>query len=143
MKSGLFKFAVPVVNDGGLDARVSGHFGRAPGFMTLWSDGSGATFHDSRSSRQASECAPVSMLSAEKVVCVAAKSMGKGALHRCHQAGLRIYQTQAASVRELLVEIRDGVLIDFPDEALCGHAHDDHAHTHHSDGHTPEAEFSG
>lgn len=55
MNRNCIRFAVPVTNDAGLDSVVSGHFGRSPGFMTLMSDGSGATYLDSRACREASD----------------------------------------------------------------------------------------
>ena len=119
------KFAVPVNRDQGLDSRGSSHFGRAPGFLTLFSDGYGLQFHDSRSTRQASECAPITTLVAANIRFVAAKSMGRGALERCHQAGLQIFHTQVRTVNELLLEIQRGSLVDFPDDALCNHKHDE------------------
>lgn len=124
------KMAVPVASNIGLDSPISSHFGRAPGFMTLQSDGTDLVFHDSCLSRKASECAPVSMFVAEDVEFVVAKSMGKGALNRCHQAGLLIFQTGASSIAELLEAMQGGPLMDFPDDALCSHSHEGGSHSH-------------
>ena len=122
------KLAVPVIADRGLDSVVSGHFGKAPGFMTIMSDGSDAGYLDSRSSRQPSECAPIFKLSKAGVKLVLARSMGRGALSRCHEAGIKIYQTQAGSLRDLLHEIASGALVDFPDSALCSHGSEHRGH---------------
>lgn len=111
-----------------MDSEVSAHFGRAPGFMTLFTDGSELEFHESRLLREASECAPISALAAVKVRFVVAKSMGKGALRRCHEAGFQIFKTEAGTVAELLSEMGQGLWVDFPDDALCSSTHDHGGH---------------
>lgn len=121
------RIAVPVTSDNGLQSPISGHFGKAPGFLTVNMDGSGVAYLDSATSRAPSECAPVSALAAASVQIVVARSMGRGALNRCHQAGMRIYQTEAESVGDLLDELSAGIFVDFPDAALCHH------HAHHND----------
>lgn len=128
------RLAVPVIKDAGLDSVVSAHFGRAPGFMSLMSNGTEAIYLESRSCREASECAPVSALAKVGTEVVFARSMGRGALNRCYQAGIKIYQTQARSLRELLKELNDGSCIDFPDTALCSHGSGNHEHDHSEEG---------
>jgi predicted Fe-Mo cluster-binding NifX family protein len=133
----MMKIAIPVTHNAGLNSEVSSHFGRAPGFFIVTRDGSSAEYLDSREQREASECAPITALAKAGVVMVAARSMGRGALNRCHQAGIQIYHTEAERVVDLLAVFESGQLRDFPDSALCSHGsghgrnHGDHCHEHH------------
>ena len=128
------KIAIPVTQNAGLNSQVSGHFGRAPGFFIVNSGGSDAQYLESSEQREASECAPISALAKAGVSMVVARSMGRGALSRCHQAGMQIYQTQAERVIDLLADLESGQLTDFPDSALCNHGsghgghHAEHCH---------------
>jgi len=122
------RIAIPVSGNSGLNSMISGHFGRAPGFFVVNTDGTQAEYLISQEAKAASECAPITALARAGAKLVAAHSMGKGALQRCHQAGMQIYQTQAQRVVDLLADLEKGVLNDFPDSALCNHASGHHEH---------------
>jgi predicted Fe-Mo cluster-binding NifX family protein len=125
--------ALPVVRSDGLQSLISDHFGKAPGFIVADTSGSTAAYLDAAEHRGASECAPIQALARAGAGIVAAKSMGKGALRRCHEAGMRIFQAEGRTVADCLARIANDSITDFPDEALCHHAHEG-AHAGHGKG---------
>lgn len=120
--------AMPVVGYDGMDSKLSEHFGRSPGFIVADIEGRELTYLNTGRARGASECAPITALARAGARVVVAKSMGRGAMQRCHVAGMQILQATGGTVSEVLQLLRDGQSPDFPDAALCNH------HSHHSDG---------
>lgn len=115
--------AMPVESPDGLQSVISAHFGKAPGFIVADAFGSTVVYLDAAEHRGASECAPIQALSRAGARVVAARSMGKGALRSCHDAGLRIFEAEGRSVADCLARIANHSIKDFPDEAICHHAH--------------------
>jgi predicted Fe-Mo cluster-binding NifX family protein len=63
--------------------------------------------------RRASECAPISALVRAGARVVVTKSMGHGALRRCHEAGMQIMEASGRTVKELLNIYRGGSCLIF------------------------------
>lgn len=131
MKIERIRIAIPVVGFDGIDSQVSQHFGRAPGFIVADSSGGELTYLDTLKARRASECAPVRALVSAGSRVVVAKSMGRGAMQRCHDAGMQILHATGSTVGEILEQYRSECCCDFPDSKLCGHH--SHAHHHHEE----------
>jgi predicted Fe-Mo cluster-binding NifX family protein len=135
------RVAIPVIKDAGLASKVSSHFGKSRGFIVVDSDGAHCEYLDTKQARQAHECAPIRALADSGSRVILCRSMGRGALVRSHEAGLRIYTTgESETVADVLAAFRTGQCPDFPDSALCSHAHHDqddhgnhHAHDHNED----------
>lgn len=127
------RVAFPVISNLGLNSRINPHFGKAKGFVVVDFDGGNLEYHDAGQLREPSECAPVSGLvkcGAKAVLC---RGMGRGALARCHSAGLKIGQSVGRTVEEGLENLNLGRSIDFPDSSLCDHGDsrcegEEHAH---------------
>lgn len=131
MKIETVRLAMPVNRYDGLNSKLSQHFGKAPGFIIVDASGGELTYLDAAKARRASECAPVQALVSAGSKVVLARSMGRGAMARCHAAGMQILLAQGATVAEVLEAYRGQHCPDFPDDALCSH----HAHTHsHGEG---------
>ncbi len=121
------RVAIPVIKDAGLASKVSGHFGKSRGFIVVDSDGAHGQYIDSKLARQAHECAPIRALARNGSRVILCRSMGRGALTRCHEAGMRIYSAgEGETVDEVLATFRAGLCPDFPDSALCTHTHQGH-----------------
>lgn len=131
MKIERIRIAIPVVGFDGIDSEVSEHFGRAPGFIVADSGGGELTYLDTVKARRASECAPVRALVSAGSRVVVAKSMGRGAMQRCHDAGMRILHASGSTVGEILEQYRSECCCDFPDSRLC--EHHTHGHSHHEE----------
>jgi predicted Fe-Mo cluster-binding NifX family protein len=113
--------AIPVSGYDGIHSKVSGHFGKSRGFIITDEAGGELTYLDTAKVRGASECAPITALVRAGARVVVAKSMGRGALRRCHEAGMQILEANGATVKEVLDLYQSGQTADFPDTALCAH----------------------
>lgn len=132
MKKQTVRLAMPVNRYDGLNSKLSQHFGKAPGFIVVDASGGDLTYLDTARARRASECAPVQALVSAGSKIVLANSMGRGAMARCHSAGMQILQAEGATVAEVLEAYRGQHCPDFPDEALCSHhTHTDDENAHH------------
>lgn len=124
------RVALPVITNEGLLSTISRHFGKAPGFIIVDSDGTRLQYIDSAEARRESECAPIHALIAQGCRALICHKMGRGALIRSHEHGLLIYAAAGRStVVEALEAFRNGLCPDLPDSALCGHGHE---HSHNS-----------
>jgi predicted Fe-Mo cluster-binding NifX family protein len=128
--------AIPVLKNEGLLSKVSRHFGKSPGFILINLHAEDFEYLDSKRIRKENECAPLSALDEKGCQVLFCHSMGKGALERCREAGLLIYQTQGGlTVSDVIATFRSGKRIELPDSALCHHDHD-HCHPHsHGESH--------
>lgn len=122
------RVVLPVVKFTGLNSRVSRHFGRSPGFLAIDLNGENSVYLDSVTVRGPSECAPIRAIVDTGAKVVLAKGMGRGALKRCYEAGLQIFEANGDTVEEVLQSLRIGGCPEFPDSALCNHGHDHHHH---------------
>ena len=119
------RVAIPVVGDEGMDSRVNPHFGKSIGFVVVDLNGENLRFLDAAALRKPSECAPISGLAEKGAKALLCLGMGRGALVRCHEAGLLVFQASGATVREALACFAAGISADFPDESICGHGGED------------------
>jgi len=124
MKTHTTRIAIPVQKDAGLNSTVSAHFGKSRGFIVVDSNGENYHYLDTQSARQPHECAPIRALVQQGSRVLLCHSMGRGALSRSHEAGLRIHQTNSGrTITDTLENFRAGKCPDFPNSALCSHAH--------------------
>ena len=127
------RICVPTVTDDGLDARVSPHFGSAPFFSVVDTDGDGVeVIVNGGRKHEHGKCNPVSALSGVSLDAVVVRGLGRNALARLGEAGIPVYVATGGTLREVKAQIRDGRirLLDF-DSACGGHAHGGHRHHHH------------
>jgi predicted Fe-Mo cluster-binding NifX family protein len=121
--------AYPVLESDGLNSPISGHFGKAPLFLVVDDTDCSCAVYSSGMLRSEGECAPLRALAGMGVAEVHCLHMGRGALQRCVDHGLKVFQTTASTIAEALSERAHGQCPDLPDEALCGgHAHESHCH---------------
>jgi predicted Fe-Mo cluster-binding NifX family protein len=130
------KLCIPTEDSGGLDARVFEHFGSAPFFTVLDTESEQVELLNNRDlAHQHGQCDPVSSIESREIDAVVCGGLGKRALARLQQVGLKVYVSHAATVRDVLAEQRDGRLREATmDEACGGHAHG------HGQGHGPLGE---
>ncbi|WP_309386712.1 NifB/NifX family molybdenum-iron cluster-binding protein [Cerasicoccus frondis] len=124
----IHRLAVPVETNDGLDSKICPHFGKAPFFALVDTDGSNFECLTAESARLTGECAPIQGLTQRGCRILFGQNMGRGALLRAHEAGLLIFHAAGCrTVAEILKVHQDGLSIDLPDSALCDH----HEHGHH------------
>jgi predicted Fe-Mo cluster-binding NifX family protein len=119
--------AYPVLESEGLRSKISPHFGRAPFFLVVETENHTCQGYATDGLRAEGECAPLRALARLGVREVHCPHMGRGALQRCFEYRLQVFQTTASTVEAALTARSAGLCPDLPDEALCG-GHDDDDH---------------
>jgi predicted Fe-Mo cluster-binding NifX family protein len=127
------KLCIPTENDGGLEARLSTHFGRAPYFTVVASETAAAlVLPNAGAVHGHGHCADAgATFDGHDVQAVVCRGIGGGALARLRERGIGVYLTKASTVAEALRVFLEGGLPHAGAEAVCagGHEHG-HGHSH-------------
>jgi predicted Fe-Mo cluster-binding NifX family protein len=95
------KICFPVQDDKGLDSSVYNHFGSAPAFVVVDTEGQLVSSIVNRDQHHVhGACNPLKALDDQKVDAVVVGGIGAGALSRLNQSGIAVHRSQAATVRE-------------------------------------------
>lgn len=131
---------IPTAGPSGLNDTVFGHFGSAP-YFTIIDTGTEAisVVDNSNKEHGRGNCAPSADLVERGVDAVACGGMGRRALARLNEAGIRVYLSGATTPAEAVQEVMTGAAQECSaDQACAGHHdhghHQDHDH-HHGHGH--------
>lgn len=125
---------IPTVGEGGLQARLSPHFGSAPCF-TLVDTVSGRVeiVWNEHSRHEPGKCSPAKGLAGRGIDAIICRGLGRRALAGLTGSGLSVLLTEAWTVEEALGALDGGALRPITDEEACagghGHGHG-HAHDH-------------
>jgi predicted Fe-Mo cluster-binding NifX family protein len=125
------KICIPVMEDKGLDSVVSEHFGSAPLFLVVDTDGEACRAIANRNRHHAhGMCAPLASLQGETLDGIVVGGIGRGALGKLAAAGLRVFLARHATVRETIDAFKAGALRPVtPGMSCAGHGHG-HRHRH-------------
>jgi len=117
------KVCFPVLHDNGLESELYGHFGSAPTFIIVeTADNTLTTINNSDQQHAHGACDPLKKFNNEKIDALVVGGLGFGALQRLNQAGIRVFQAQALSVKENLAKLQSNSLFEFtPQECCAGH----------------------
>ena len=120
---------MPVIENLGLDSRISAHFGSAPGFMIVDTDSAVCRFIGNNNQHHAhGMCQPIAALAGEPVDSIVVGGIGMGALMKLQAAGITVYRATHATVAETLVAFKNAVLQPVGDDEACaGHHGPTHA----------------
>ena len=117
------KICIPILDNRGLESKVSGHFGSAPFFLLLDTENDVCLTLDKKS-RTPGTCAPIDLLKAHELDAVVCKGVGRGAAAKLGQAGISILIADSENVSEVLDAAKGGSLRRFSAKDLCaGHQH--------------------
>ena len=94
------KLCFPVESFGGLNSRISEHFGTAPIFITYDTDTKEAGLIYASDVAGDDKCSPASALAKQGVEIVITGGIGPGALNRLMDEGLHVMQAKAMVVAE-------------------------------------------
>ncbi|NBF41600.1 MAG: hypothetical protein GVY14_14425 [Spirochaetes bacterium] len=123
---------IPTAGHSGLNDTVYGHFGSAP-YLTIIDTESEAisVIDNSNKEHGHGNCAPAAELVGRGVHAVACGGMGRRALARLNEAGIRVFLSGAATPAEAVQEIVTGSAQECGIEHACAghHGSDDH-HDH-------------
>lgn len=112
--------AFPVTEDAGVASLISAHFGHAPYFAIADRETGSLRIEPTSELVEVSECAPLRALRRMGVEAVFCRSMGRGALVRCRELGIQVFEVEGCTVGEALDNLQRGAHRDLPDEQLCG-----------------------
>jgi predicted Fe-Mo cluster-binding NifX family protein len=116
------KVCIPTETGEGLKARVYGHFGSAPYFTLVDSEGKSVEVIDNGNQRHAhGECHPVASLQGHEVEAVVTGGMGVRAVQMFHDAGIKVFRAQTGTVGDTLREIAAGRLEEITVDDACRH----------------------
>jgi predicted Fe-Mo cluster-binding NifX family protein len=125
------RICIPTLDDAGLDARISDHFGSAP-FYTLVDTETGsldtlANEHHGTSGGHAhgqGGCRALSHVNPDSCDAVAARGMGRGAMASLARSGLKLFVARGDTVSDIVEAARRGDLRQAGDGDLsCGGHH--------------------
>ncbi|RPH51062.1 MAG: diguanylate cyclase [Desulfobacteraceae bacterium] len=117
------KIAFPIQEDQGVDSRIFNHFGSASLFIIVDTEnGKIESSVNPDIDHQHGQCQPLKALGGNKVDAVAVCGIGKGALVKLQNSGVKVFRAAEGSVNENLDLIRSGLLNEFEPEHTCaGH----------------------
>ncbi|MFP4010558.1 MAG: NifB/NifX family molybdenum-iron cluster-binding protein [Spirochaetaceae bacterium] len=118
------KLCIPQAPPGGLDEPIYGHFGSAPQFTVVDTDTRAVieVVH-TEPHRAHGACAPASRVldhGADAVVC---SGLGRRALAKLTEAGMRVFITEAATAAEAVSEVVSGDARECTEESACAGHH--------------------
>jgi predicted Fe-Mo cluster-binding NifX family protein len=120
------KICFPVGNNNGLDSQVFDHFGSSPLFMVVNTETLEVTEVSNQDAQHAhGACSPIRALGGQQVDAIVVGGIGAGALMGLNRAGLKVYQSQGATIAENLAWMAQAELPEFTPGQVCGgHGHD-------------------
>ncbi len=133
------KLCIPTLDDRGLEATPSDHFGSAPFFTFVDTDtGEVQAIRNDNSHHAHGACRPLRALDAHPVEAIVCRGLGRRALSRLEGDGIQVFVTLKGDVGASVDAFKDGRLrLLTPDQACRGHdgghggGHGHaHAHTH-------------
>jgi predicted Fe-Mo cluster-binding NifX family protein len=123
------KICFPVGNVQGLDSMVFDHFGSARQFIIVDNESGQLTTIDNRDlGHQHGACNPVGALGGHAIDAVVVGGIGAGAVARLHQAGIKVFKAQAATVAENLTLLASGAFSQTMTASCGGHQHGHSCH---------------
>jgi predicted Fe-Mo cluster-binding NifX family protein len=121
------QICIPVVEDKGLESRVSAHFGSAPAFMIVDTEtGACRAIGNTDSHHQHGMCQPLAALAGHAVDSIVVGGIGMGALMKLQAANINVFHADRQTVGETLEAFRAGTLRAVDAQSACGQ----HAHQH-------------
>ncbi len=131
------KICIPTADNRGLDAAAYGHFGSAPYYTIADTEQDEVESILNRGHRHRhGSCDPVEHIEMHNVDGVVCPGLGRRAFASLNRAGIDVYVSDRATVREILDEARQGRLKPLTaDQACAGHGHgQDPQHGRHRHG---------
>lgn len=117
------KIAFPVMEDCGLESPVHNHFGSAAFFVVVDMQ-TGTVTGTANPDREHlhGQCQPLRALGGKRVDALVVGGIGRGALQKLTEAGIRIYRAVEGTVKENLELLKSGHSPEFTLDQICaGH----------------------
>ncbi|MEW6054537.1 MAG: NifB/NifX family molybdenum-iron cluster-binding protein [Nitrospirota bacterium] len=117
------KICFPVLKDNGFGSRIHRHFGSAPLFIMFETDSRQVnSIRNSDLHHEYGSCNPMKALNNQKCDAVVVSGIGAGALNKLNRLGIKVFQSQAPTVKENIVLLEARNLPEFTLQHCCqGH----------------------
>jgi len=120
------RICIPTTNDKGRLSELSDHFGSAPSFVIYDSDANTfQTVANSNAEHEHGTCHPMSNLHGLGIDAIVCKGIGRRALQRLHENGIKVYRADVHSVDEVARSLGQAKLEEISAQDAC-HGHDCH-----------------
>ena len=114
------KVCFPVECDEGMESKVYGHFGSAPAFVIVDTDGDGKEAVNNRDLHHVhGACNPVAAIGGRQVDAVVVGGIGGGAISKLNADGIRVYGAAAPTVKENLALFQEDRLPELSLQHAC------------------------
>lgn len=119
------RICIPTQDDGGEAAVIHDHFGSAPYFTFVDTDGDTVTvLANTNAHRAHGTCHPLSQLAGQDLDAIVVRGIGRRALESLHASGLKAYHPMGGTVGETLPALLAGELREIDAMHACaGHGH--------------------
>jgi predicted Fe-Mo cluster-binding NifX family protein len=126
------KICLPISENRGLDSPLHGHFGSAPGYLSVDTETMEATALLNWNLGHAhGQCNPVQVLAEARPDAVVVAGLGVRALARLREQGIRVLLAPAGTVGDAVRRFQEGALQEATQAAACaGHGEGDHGPCH-------------
>jgi predicted Fe-Mo cluster-binding NifX family protein len=113
---------IPISEDRGMESPVCGHFGSAPAFLLVDTETRAhRVLANTNAHHEHGHCAPIALLSSERIDAFVVGGIGGGALARLLSTGAAVYRGGAGSVAEALEAMAKGGLETVTPADTCAH----------------------
>ncbi len=114
------KVGFPVQKDEGLESQVYGHFGSAPVFIVIDTEGNGVQRVSNRDLAHVhGACNPVMALGGQKIDILVVGGIGGGALMKLNAMGIKVFEAEAQTVKENLEMVKEKKLQEVSMDRSC------------------------
>jgi len=119
------RVGIPIESDQGETSEICGHFGSAPFFYVYDTIKKEAEVIENKNDHhEHGACNPLKAFDGADLDVVVVGGVGSGALMKLNQAGIRVCQASAISVKDNIELLKIGRLADFTTQHTCqGHSH--------------------
>ncbi len=126
------KLCIPTLNDAGLQAIPSDHFGSAPFFTYVETDtGECRSVRNGGAHHVHGACKPLEYLGSHQVDAILCRGLGQRAFAKLQAGGIDVYVTLEQDVGNTLNAFREGRLRKLTSQEAChGHGDGGHGHDH-------------
>jgi len=114
------KVCFPVEQDEGMDSRVYNHFGSAPIFIVVDTEGKGVQRIQNRDLHHVhGACNPIQALGGQTIEVLVVGGIGGGAMKKLNAMGVRVYGAGARSVKDNLELLKENKLQELSLDHSC------------------------
>ncbi|MBI0583299.1 MAG: NifB/NifX family molybdenum-iron cluster-binding protein [Methanomassiliicoccus sp.] len=115
--------AIPTTGSKGMEDMLFGHFGKAPTFTLVNLETGGLTIIDNTSDHMGGEGSPPELIRSVGADTVATGHLGAKAAERCGELGITVLCGASGTVRDVLEQLRSGMLSAPSPATMCKHQH--------------------